>query len=47
VGSPAFASVFDAGHQVSITAGNYDFRIHWYTHSCDYGYSNVVNEDIT
>jgi len=47
LGDPQLASVFNDGFQLSPTAGDWDFRIKWYTHSCEYGYSNEVNKVVT
>jgi hypothetical protein len=47
VGDPQYASVFENGFVVSPGAGTFDFRILWYIHGCDYGYSNVENKTIT
>ncbi len=47
IGDPQLASVFENGFTVSPGVGNFDFRIKWYTHGCEYGTGNEVNEDIT
>lgn len=47
LGDPQLASAFENGFVVSPGAGNWDFRIKWYTHSCDFGYSNEANETVT
>ena len=47
-GSPALASDFIHGYTVNSGAGGaLDFKILWYTHSCTYGYSNIVTQAIT
>ena len=48
LGDPQLASAFDEGFQVTPGAGvDIEFRILWYTHGCEYGYSNVVTQTIT
>ena len=47
IGDPQLASAFEAGVTVTTGAGTFDFRINWYTHSCDYGTGNEVEETIT
>jgi len=47
IGDPQLASAFDGGFVVSPGVGTFDFRIFWYTHSCEYGYSNEVTQTIT
>jgi len=48
VGSPALASDFIHGYTVNSGAGvGILFKILWYTHSCTYGYSNIVTKTIT
>ena len=42
LGSPQLATAFKLGYTIQAGVNTWKFRIHWYTHSCDYGYSNTV-----